>query len=1089
MEIRQHRCVVLILAIFLLYTHGEEHCVTSSSGGTSGRVLHCTNATLGDVRGRFFGEGQSYTEIILRNISNADRKIFLELRDASETEVLVWVGSGVNDGQFERLMGDRRRFVRLRKLDLSDNEVSHVPERSFAKLIQLKILNLSGNRIGNVSANIFMDLQTLKELHMARNGLVQISTATWSPFVYLKELLVLDLADNSIRDLPRHTFRGLDVLKQLHLQRNQLTVVPFQLFADIGSVEMLDLSHNGIVSILDNHFIDNGKLQVLHLEHNKLVSIFKNTFNGLSRLNYLNIAENRINFIDRNAFSNLEELRYLNISGNHLLILSSSVFSALTGLEQLDMSGNPFESLPKGILMHQYALKEFTLSRTGIRRIENLVARDNGTLNRDILRHLRVVTIQDNTNLSCLDGSVLANMPAVEILRITGNQLTTIPKEIGDLLTLRVVDLSGNALTFLPDTLNRLPHLRYVNFIANDFACDCRMHWMVSWLRHLLAPRENSTDNAVDDVWHEAAAVINVHDLKCRNGYPGDMQRVLQQLHCFKPSLIHVSQPTMHLLQSDATLECSFTGNPTPNIIWVTPHNEILRYVPDPDIKMPSVDPHQEKYQQSIELQFLNSTMSRRNYTRKETQKRNSSVDLLENGFLRVHNISRSDSGTYTCYAWNIMGNTSSDVRLYIDPIIFYRVKIGSIICGIITAACFLAGTLIVQLIRRINDRFGLTEKCMRNCCDCCYRDKATPRARQIYAMLDSIEHYKSMQLEKLRENYAQQVHRIKDNCGRHVEWVQNSYSSQAKHLKDIRDIGTHHLTSLRDQYYDQVKRVRDYSTGQLNWVRENYVFQRNKIRKFSAHQVLRLREGYKYQQQTLNKVLENLPSFYFENCRGRSDDDDEFDENLEVYLKTKMDKFSSQFDQRNHIMHQRHLDKMLENYSVRSVDDSKASVYYTPTGEDNLNSPMLHTSPIHINYIRNDVCLDLPAILYPEERLRLYQRKVDETNCATAAEGECVWVDPLTIDQFVRSDAAEVNERAKKRRRRKTIDLSFPLQDFTAVLKEDTSDDTSSGNPSTEETKVKSSGSGTNNSSSVSSGNCLLQSSSSLPVIVPPPP
>lgn len=75
-----------------------------------------------------------------------------------------------------------------------------------------------------------------------------------------------------------------------------------------------------------------------------------------------------------------------------------------------------------------------------------------------------------------------------------------------------------------------------------------------------------------------------------------------------------------------------------------------------------------------------------------------------------------------------------------------------------------------------------------------------------------------------------------------------------------------------------QVRRVRDYSTGQLTWVRENYVFQRNKIRKFSAHQALRLREGYKYQQQTLNKVLENLPSFYFENCRGRNEEDEDFD-------------------------------------------------------------------------------------------------------------------------------------------------------------------------------------------------------------------
>lgn len=42
------------------------------------------------------------------------------------------------------------------------------------------------------------------------------------------------------------------------------------------------------------------------------------------------------------------------------------------------------------------------------------------------------------------------------------------------------------------------------------------------------------------------------------------------------------------------------------------------------------------------------------------------------------------------------------------------------------------------------------------NCCACCLREK--PRAKQIFQMLDSIEHYKSQQLERLRENYTQQV-------------------------------------------------------------------------------------------------------------------------------------------------------------------------------------------------------------------------------------------------------------------------------------------------------------------------------------------
>lgn len=136
-----------------------------------------------------------------------------------------------------------------------------------------------------------------------------------------------------------------------------------------------------------------------------------------------------------------------------------------------------------------------------------------------------------------------------------------------------------------------------------------------------------------------------------------------------------------------------------------------------------------------------------------------------------------------------------------------------------------------------------------------------------------------------------------------------------------------------------QVKRVREYSTSQLNWVRENYVFQRNKIRKFSAHQILRLRESYKYQQQTLNKVLENLPSLYFDNCRsgscGRSDST-AFDPDVEVidmYLKMKIE--------------------ALATLPSLADDDSKMSVYYTPT-ERSVNSRQDSPVPegIHINMI-----------------------------------------------------------------------------------------------------------------------------------------
>ncbi|XP_048511347.1 immunoglobulin domain and leucine-rich repeat-containing protein 2-like isoform X3 [Athalia rosae] len=255
---------------------------------------------------------------------------------------------------------------------------------------------------------------------------------------------------------------------------------------------------------------------------------------------------------------------------------------------------------------------------------------------------------------------------------------------------------------------------------------------------------------------------------------------------------------------------------------------------------------------------------------------------------------------------------------------------------------------------------------CERWCC-CCKRVGVTPRAKQIHQMLDNIEQYKSQQLERLRENYTQQVHRIKDNCAEQVEWIRDSYEGQMRHIRDIRDYGTSHLTALRGQYYDQVKRVRDYSTGQLNWVRENYVFQRNKIRKFSAHQVLRFRESYKYQQQTLNKVLENLPNLYLDNCRSGScgkSDSIVFDPNditgMDTYFKAK-------------------INKLVE---AASLDDLN-SVYYTPTDISTSTSPHALALPdgVHINYIENGP----PPPLYPPLGISTFSSPVFQRRHSTA--------------------------------------------------------------------------------------------------------
>ena len=73
------------------------------------------------------------------------------------------------------------------------------------------------------------------------------------------------------------------------------------------------------------------------------------------------------------------------------------------------------------------------------------------------------------------------------------------------------------------------------------------------------------------------------------------------------------------------------------------------------------------------------------------------------------------------------------------------------------------------------------------NCCACCLREK--PRAKQIFTMLDSIDHYKSQQLERLRENYTQQV----SVSGQLIEFIRNSmrgFRLGASHQGEFRSTG-----------------------------------------------------------------------------------------------------------------------------------------------------------------------------------------------------------------------------------------------------------------------------------------------------------
>lgn len=537
--------------------------------------------------------------------------------NANKTEYLAWTDSQLNSDAFDAWINGQAQisgeFHRLTHLDLSDN---------------------------------------------------QLTNLTSSMFKSVPNLLALNLSANAINDLPRtFTENGFQQLQFLDLSRNQLKIIPYQIFQPMRALQVLNLQCNRFVNFLENFFIENKALTMLNLSNNTINKVLANSFNGLSSLVDLDLSNNQIISVDLTAFDSLQALQRLNLAGNNLTILPKSLFYRLLELRQLVLSGNKFKTLPLGLFAKQFALQELIIDETSLHNLGNLVSRNPDEVNKDVLKQLRHVSIRKNKKLREIEAATFRSLTAVEHLNLSGNGLVTLPNEIGEMTELTHLDISKNDLISIPKQLNTLPHLHTISMVGNSFNCDCQMVWLAAWVNETRA-------NVVNASLIEQTAPFNqLNVLRCHQGYPGDFLRVLQQQQCSKPTAVHVSESKTYKLRTDAQLECSFEGSPKPDLIWVTPLNKIIPYYADADTKPMQLMgknttelnadlQHQVKTREKMEHQILKHKHI--NFTQAIGA---NEVTLLENGSLRVHNISRKDSGLYICYGYNVMGYTSAEIR------------------------------------------------------------------------------------------------------------------------------------------------------------------------------------------------------------------------------------------------------------------------------------------------------------------------------------------------------------------------------------------------------------------------------------------
>ena len=403
----------------------------------------------------------------------------------------------------------------LRELRLANNSLASLPDSLLQGQLGLEILDLSGNILMSpgLPTNLTQDLPNLLELHLSSNHLSHLSTHITEPLVNLQVLKVgdnqlkeislsprminlanIDLSNNFIRKVSEESFAGQETLTHLSLANNEISEIDGQAFRNLSSLLVLDVSDNKLFTL---------PACVRHL----------------TRLQTLDVSNNFISDIGKQDLDPVANLWRLQMHGNLLLNISSQVFSALRLLQILDLSNNRISDVESGAFAQNSALRAVRLDGNQIRALDGvfhgvpdliwLNVSDNkiqhfdyslvpASLNWLDASHNEISIINNYNDLtesaiSYLDLSfnLLVQIEArtflsnLETLLINDNKITTIaPYTFYQQTNLVKVDLSVNEISSFSENAIRLStnikSLPQFNLGGNPIACDCNMQWFKS---------------------------------------------------------------------------------------------------------------------------------------------------------------------------------------------------------------------------------------------------------------------------------------------------------------------------------------------------------------------------------------------------------------------------------------------------------------------------------------------------------------------------------------------------------------------------------------------------------------------------------
>ncbi|KAM9169641.1 leucine-rich repeat neuronal protein 3 [Pangshura tecta] len=418
----------------------------------------------------------------------------------------------------------------------------------------------------------------------------------------------LDLSQNNLSSVISINLRKMPQLLSVYLEENKLTELPEECLSELNNLQELYINHNLLSTIASGAFIGLDNLLRLHLNSNSLQLINSKWFEAIPNLEILMIGENPIIKIEEMNFKPLINLRGLVLAGINLTQIPDNALVGLDNLESISFYDNRFVKVPHVALQKVTNLKFLDLNKNPINRIRR------GDFSN--MLHLKELGINNMPELISIDSLAVDNLPDLRKIEATNNpRLSYIhPNAFYKLPKLESLMLNSNALSALyRNTIDSLPNLKEISIHSNPIRCDCVIRW-INMNKTNIRFMEPDSLFCVDPPEFQGQNVRQVH--------------FREMMEICLPLIAPESFPSTLDLEtgSHVSLHCRATAEPEPEIYWITPSGHKL----------------------------LPNTVIDKYYVHSE-------------GTLDISDVTRKESGLYTCIATNLVGADLKSVMIKVD--------------------------------------------------------------------------------------------------------------------------------------------------------------------------------------------------------------------------------------------------------------------------------------------------------------------------------------------------------------------------------------------------------------------------------------